>query len=100
MRLFTLDDRGRRTNRDDAAALIAAFRAQIDEPVGALDDIQIVLDYDDRPTCLDQLPERRKQAVDVIKVKPGRRLVKNIQCPLAAPLRKISSELYPLSFAA
>ena len=32
---------------DDAAALFAAARPHVDDPVGALDDVEVVLDDDD-----------------------------------------------------
>ena len=39
---------GRRTGRDHSAACISATRAEVDDPVGGGDCVQIVLDQDDR----------------------------------------------------
>src|SRR5512146_2236457 len=38
----------RRSLCDHAPAVVAAFRTQVDDPVGGLDDVEIVLDNDDR----------------------------------------------------
>ena len=78
VRPLTLDDCRGRTCDNNVPSFVPAFRAEVYDPVRALDDIQIVLDDDDRPARLNQLPERREQLVDVIKVKPGRRLVEYI----------------------
>src|SRR5690242_15114156 len=37
-----------RALRDDAAAAVAAFRAEIDDPVRGLDDVEVVLDDEHR----------------------------------------------------
>jgi len=42
--LFGAGDLFGRALRDDAAAAFAAFRAEIDDPVGLFDDVEIVLD--------------------------------------------------------
>ena len=50
-----------RAGRDDAAALVAALRAEVDEPVGALDHVEVVLDHDDRVAGVDE-PVRAPRA--------------------------------------
>ena len=44
VRLRVAGDLLGRARGDDLAALVAAFRAEIDEPIGGLDDVEIVLD--------------------------------------------------------
>ena len=61
---------------------------QIDDEVGGLDDVQIVLDDDQRVPCLEQLSERRQQLGDVVEVQPGRRLVEDVEQALAAVRRQ------------
>ena len=39
-------DRFRRADRDDVAAFDAAIRPQVDDPVGGLDDVEVVFDDD------------------------------------------------------
>src|SRR6476469_10967661 len=41
--------------RDDLSAAMAAFGAEIDHPVGRLDDIEVVFDDDDRVAVVAQL---------------------------------------------
>ena len=51
--LFHLDDLFRRTLGDDRAALVAAFRANINDVVGTFNHIEIVLDDNDRISIID-----------------------------------------------
>src|SRR5258708_29217262 len=48
-----LGDLLRRAARDDLAAAVAAFGAEIDDPVGGLDDLEIVLDHHHGVAALD-----------------------------------------------
>ncbi len=43
---LALDDLLRRAGGEDAPAAVAAFGPEIDDPVGGLDDIQVVFDDD------------------------------------------------------
>src|SRR5689334_21935097 len=54
MRARFLDDVFRRALGDHFAAAVAALRAEIDDPVGRLDDLEIVLDDYDRIALVDQ----------------------------------------------
>src|SRR5215471_21567806 len=58
----------RRSYRDDVTSGVPAFGAEIDDPVGRLDDVQIMLDDQHGTACLDQTFKSRKQLVDVVKV--------------------------------
>ena len=73
-----------RAGRDDAAAVFAAFRPEIDDPVGGLDHVEVVLDDEQAVARLEQLPERRQQLRDVVEVQAGRRLVEDVEQALAA----------------
>src|SRR5437879_4793406 len=44
----------RRPCDDDPAAAIAAFRAEIDDPVGGLDHVEVVFDHDDGVAMIGQ----------------------------------------------
>src|SRR5690606_22573350 len=44
----------RRALRHDLAAGVAAFGPEVDDPIGGLDDLEIVFDHDDRIACFDQ----------------------------------------------
>src|SRR5215831_18843572 len=58
----------RRPYGDHVTARVATFRAEVDDPVGRLDDIQIMLDDQHRTSCLDQTFKSAEQLVDVVKV--------------------------------
>ena len=49
MRMRIARDLLGRAGGDDFAALVAAFRPQVDDPVGGFDDVEIVLD--DQKRC-------------------------------------------------
>ena len=68
----------RRALRHDAAALFAAFRTEINNPIGIPDHIQIVLDDDDRIAQVGQPVEHVEQLFYIIEVQPGRRLVQQV----------------------
>ena len=63
---------------DDLPAGVAAFRAQIDDVIGGLDDVHVVLDEDHRVPGIDELIQRHEQALDVGQVQAGRRLVEDV----------------------
>ena len=63
---------------------LAAFGAEVDDPVGGLDHVEIVLDDEQRVPGFEQLPERGQQLGDVVEVQPGRRLVEDVEQPVAA----------------
>ncbi len=61
------------------AAAVAAFRAEVDQPVGRADHVEVVLDHDQRMAGGEQLAERLHQLRDVVEVQPGGRLVEHEQ---------------------
>ena len=63
---------------DDPAAAAAALGAEVDDPVGALDDVEVVLDDDDRVALVDQALEHAEELADVLEVQAGRRLVEDV----------------------
>ncbi len=70
-----LRDLRRRPGANDRAAGVAALGAEVDEPVGSADDVEVVLDHSERVSGGDQLAEGREQLRDVVEVKPRGRLV-------------------------
>ena len=64
---------------DDGAAGMAAFRAQIDDPVGGADDVEIVFDHQQRVPGLDEAPERTQQLGDVVEMQAGGGLIEKKQ---------------------
>src|ERR1700674_4233656 len=53
VRVLQLRNRLRRTEADEVPTAIAAFRTEVDHPVSRLDDFEIVLNDDDRPSRID-----------------------------------------------
>ncbi len=97
----------RRTLADDPAAFIAPLGAEIDDPVGSADDVQVVFDHDDRMPFKNQAPQRGQQGNDIVKMQPRRRFVEEEQSPLllpplarARPPGKVPREFEPLCLAA
>ena len=82
------------------AAVLAAFGPEIDDVVGGLDHVEVVLDDEQRVAGFEQLPERGQQLRDVVEVQAGRRLVEDVQQPLAAVRRQVRGDLDPLRLAA
>ena len=50
----------RRAGNDNFTTTGAAFRAEVDDPVGGLDDIQVVLDDDDGVAVIAQPVQHRQ----------------------------------------
>ena len=94
----------RRARCDDFAALFAAFRAEVDDPVGAFDDLEIVLDHDDRIARLDQALEQPDEQRDIVEMQAGGRFVEDEKIAafavLELPVRQVPDEFQPLGFAA
>jgi hypothetical protein len=98
----------RRACADDLSARVAALRPEIDQPVGRGDDVEVVLDHQQRMTGLQQAPERVQELRNVVEVQTRRRLIEQEQrarrTALAARallrLPEMSRELQALRLAA
>ena len=64
----------------DLAAAESAFRAQVDDPVGGLDDIEIVLDDDDGVAMIAQALQYGQQLRDIVEMQAGGGFVQYIEC--------------------
>ena len=69
----------RRSRRNDLATAIAAFGAEVDDPVGGLYDFQVVLDDHDRVALSDKLVQHVEQLAYVIEVQARRGFVEDIE---------------------
>jgi hypothetical protein len=61
------------------AAAVAAFGAHVDEPVGGLDDVEVVLDDDHGVAVVAQAVEHAEQHLDVGEVQAGGGLVEDVE---------------------
>jgi hypothetical protein len=88
MRLRAAGDRFRCARDDQLAALMTAFGTQIEDPVGALDDIEMMLDHEHGMPSLDQPLETIQEALDISQVQPGRGFIQNIE--IVAPAAELA----------
>src|SRR6202040_2572301 len=89
-----------RALRYDTAAAFAAFGAEIDHPVGLLDDVEVVLDDEDGVAERDKALENIEQFADVVEMQAGGGLVENVESAAGLALGEFASELNALGFAA
>ena len=81
----------RRSRRNDFTAVDTRIRAQVDNPVGTLDHIQIVFDNHDAIAEATQAIQAIHELADIFKMQARRRFVKQIErlaCSWAAQFRR------------
>ena len=61
----------------EVAACVTAFRTEVDDVVGTLDDLQVVLDDDDGVAATDKGIKGCKQLLDVVEMQASRRFVED-----------------------
>ena len=109
-------DSFRRAGGDKLSPVLAGFRAEIEDPVGIFDDIQVVLNHEQRISLFDQAMKQGNQQADVLQMKPGGWFIQDEQRRTggglflsAAPpgflvwhrgLAQVRDELEPLGLAA
>ncbi len=84
----------------DAAARAAAFGAEVDEPVGGADDVEVVLDQEDGASIVNQALEAVEELADIVKVQAGGGFVEDKQRPFGGRLGQVGGQFDPLCFAA
>ena len=62
---------------NQTTALVPAFRPQVEDPIRALDHIEVVFDHEHRVPRLDEALEAIKQALNLEKAVEGADLVVN-----------------------
>ncbi len=86
VRLFAAHHRFRRTLHYDSAARFATFRAKINDPVGLLNHVQVVLNDQHGVAERNQPLKNVQQLPNVIKMQSGRRFVQNVKRAAGLPL--------------
>jgi hypothetical protein len=107
-----------RSRGDDAPTPLASIGPEIDDPIGARDHVEVVLDENHGITPRNQLVEDPHERAHVGVVEAGGRLVQNVEhtaggFPVARPVlatpgalwarrtaRELARNLQPLGFAA
>jgi hypothetical protein len=85
---------------DDAAAVFAAFRAEVEDPVGVADDVEVVLDDDDGVAEVGEAVKDFEELADVVEVEAGGGLVEQVERAAGLALGKLAGQLHALGFAA
>ena len=62
---------------DELAAVFAGFGAEVEDPVGGFDDVEVMLDDEQGVAGVDEFLEDREQAFDVGEVEAGGGLVED-----------------------
>src|SRR6267143_1305385 len=84
---------------NDFAALIPAFRAEVDDVIGGLEYVEVVLDDDHGVPGIDQAMQNIQQPLDVGEVQAGGRFIEDIEgLPRITPA-ELFGELDPLRLA-
>src|SRR5262249_57339632 len=92
-RLIAARDFLRRARGNDPPAAGASLRPEIDDVIGRLDYVEVVLDDDNRVALVDETGEHVEQLPRVLEVQAGRRLVEDIERPAGAALRQFLGQL-------
>src|SRR5256885_6288716 len=96
VRAAVAHDLFRSAGRDDFAALIPAFRAEVDDVIGGLEYVEVVLDDDHGVAGVDQAMQDVQQPLDIGGMQARGRLIEGIEgLPRITPA-EVFRELYPL----
>ena len=80
----------RRAGGHDGAAAVAALGTHVDDIVGGLDHIEVVLDDDDGIAAFRQPAENLSEFMYVCKMQAGCQLIENINCFTCAVAAELS----------
>ena len=92
----------RSSRNHQLAAVGASLGSEIDDPVRAFDDLDVVLDHEDAVAFVHEALQELQQQRDVVEVQTGGGLVEEKQCFLVGcrRLQKVADELQSLRLAA
>ena len=90
----------RRAGHHDIPTRFTGLGPQVDDPVGRLDHVEVVLDHDHRVAQVDQAIEHVEQLGDVVEVQAGRRLVEQVERLAGVGPGQLGRQLDALRFAA
>ena len=101
MRRLDARDVLRPTHGHDLSAAVASFGTEVDDPVGELDHVEVVLDQHEGVSLLQQPVEYFRQLPDVLEMKSGGRLVHHVHLlsRLLAGHRELACDLDALRFS-
>src|SRR5438552_10048837 len=82
---FATGDIFGRAVRDDVTAFVTGLGPEINDPIGAFDNVEVVLDDEHRMTGIDETLKSFQQNADVVKVQAGGRFVEKKQGRTGVP---------------
>src|SRR2546421_2590798 len=97
--LFGASDEFGRALGDDAAAAFAAFGAEIDDPVGLFDDVEVVFDDENGVAEVNEALQDIEQFSYVIEVQAGCWLVENVERAARLALGEFAGQFDALGLA-
>src|SRR5262249_359974 len=90
----------RRALRDHRSPAIAALGTEVDDVIGGLDHVEVVLDPDRRVAAVGETPQYSEQALDVVEMESGGGLIEDVERPSGGATRQLLRELDTLRLAA
>src|SRR5260370_1511698 len=97
---FCAGDEFRRALGDDAAAAFASFGGEIDDPVGLLDDVKVVLDDEHGVAEIDEALQDVEEFSNIVEMEAGGGLVENVKRAAGLAFGKLAGQLDALGFTA
>ena len=89
-----------RALRDELAALLAALRADVEQVVRALHEVEVVLDDEDGVAVIDEAVQDLYEFPHVLVVEADGRFVEEVDGPLKAGTEELARDLHALRLAA
>src|SRR5690242_4706174 len=77
---------------DDASAVLAAFRAEVNDPVGIADHVEVVLDDDDGIAQVGKAVKDVEQLFYVVEVQAGGGLVEKVESAAGLALAEFAGQ--------
>ena len=98
--ILAASDLLRGAGRDHGAAVVAALGTEVDDPVRSLDDVEVVLDDDNRAAGVREAVQNLQKPLYVVRMQAGRRLVKHVERAARVAAAELRRKLDALRFAA
>src|SRR3954464_5981337 len=90
----------RRGRSDDFPAALAPFRAEVNDPVRALDHLEVMLDHDQGIASIAEFHQDLEQLLDIGKMEAGCWFVEDVNRAAGRAFRELGCEFNPLRLAA
>lgn len=85
------------TGSQHSSAAVAALGAHVDQPVSALDDVEVVLDCNDGIALINQALNHAQELADILKVQTGGGFIQHIDGSAVGALLQFGGQLDALS---